>query len=119
MVDVTIPGLKLVSEANRRDHWAARHRRVRAQKNLVTLVLNGALPRNVLVVGPVEVTITRISPRRLDDDNATISAKAVRDAIAAALGVNDGSDVVRWRVEQAKGEPAVRIEIRAVTPEAA
>lgn len=111
-VSVPIPGLRLVSEANAREHWSAKARRVKQQRNLVTLALRGTVAAQMLLVAPLEVTITRIGPRRLDDDNATGSAKAVRDAIAAVLGVDDGDDRVRWRVEQARGPFGVLIAIR-------
>jgi hypothetical protein len=114
-VDVPIPGLRLVSEANQREHWAKKARRVKAQRTLVTLVLRGTVARDMMLVAPLAVTITRISPRRLDDDNATGSAKAVRDAVAAILGVDDRDDRVSWRVEQAKGPFGIRIAIRAAS----
>jgi hypothetical protein len=48
----------------------------------------------------------------MDDDNRTASAKGVRDAVAAWLGVDDGSESVRWEVrgEVARGY-AVRISV--------
>jgi hypothetical protein len=101
-----------VSEANARSHWAAKARRVKAQRNLVTLVLRGTVARDMMLVAPLVVTITRIAPRRLDDDNATSSAKAVRDAVAAVLGVDDRDERVCWRVEQARGPVGVQIAIR-------
>jgi hypothetical protein len=57
------------------------------------------------------VTITRVSPGRLDDDGATASAKHVRDAVAVWLGVDDADHRVRFVVEQAKGAAAVRIAV--------
>jgi hypothetical protein len=62
--------------------------------------------------GPWRVVITRVGPRVLDDDNRTASAKGVRDAVAAWLGVDDGSESVRWEVrgEVARGY-AVRVQI--------
>jgi hypothetical protein len=58
------------------------------------------------------VVITRVGPRVLDDDNRTASAKGVRDAVAAWLGVDDGAESVRWEVrgEVARGY-AVRISV--------
>lgn len=42
---------------------------------------------------PCTVHLTRIGPKKLDsDDNLNISFKAIRDAIAAKLGVDDGED---------------------------
>jgi hypothetical protein len=57
------------------------------------------------------VTITRVSPGRLDDDGATASAKHVRDAVATWLGVDDADHRVRFVVEQAKGPASVRIAV--------
>ena len=69
---------------------------------------------------PLKVTITRIAPGKLDDDNLTGSAKHVRDGIADALGIDDGDPRITWVVEQAKFTGAhrggyscaVRIEVR-------
>lgn len=113
-VSVPIPGLRLAS-LNVREHWATRARRVARERNLVTLVLRGTVAAQMMLVAPLVVTITRIGPRRLDDDNATGSAKAVRDAIATALGVDDRDDRVCWRVEQASGAFGVHIAIRAAS----
>lgn len=63
---------------------------------------------------PVEVVLTRIAPRELDDDNLARSFKAVRDQVAVHLGVDDRSKLVTWRYAQEKGKPreyAVRIEV--------
>ncbi len=110
-VCVPIPGMKLVSEANSRDHWRKKAARVKQQRNLVTLVLRGTIAREMLMVWPLLVTITRIAPRRLDDDNATSSAKATRDAIAAILGVDDRDPRVIWKVAQERGPVGVRIQL--------
>jgi hypothetical protein len=60
------------------------------------------------------VLITRIGPRRLDDDGATTSGKPIQDGIADALGINDRDPRVTWLpVDQAKGgvrEYGCRIE---------
>ena len=88
-----------VSEANRRDHWATKARRVKAQRN-VAWALCPVYPV------PCVVTMTRVAPRALDDDNNVSSMKAVRDSIAKRLGVDDRSPLVEWRYAQAKGRPA-------------
>ncbi len=110
-VSVPIPGLRLVSEANCRDHWRKKAARVQQQRSLVTLVLRGTIAKEMMIVAPLLVTITRISPRKLDDDNAASSAKATRDAVAAVLGVDDRDPRVVWRVDQAKGPVGVLIQI--------
>jgi hypothetical protein len=111
-VSVPIPGLKLVSEANQRDHWSVKAARVKHQRNLVTLVLRGTVAKLMMACAPLEVTITRVAPRSLDSDNLVGSAKAVRDAVAAVLGVDDRDARVSWRVEQARGRYSVLVAIK-------
>jgi hypothetical protein len=60
---------------------------------------------------PLAITIVRIGPRPMDDDNVVGSAKTVRDSIAKYLGVDDADKRIVWRYEQAKGAYAVRIQI--------
>lgn len=61
---------------------------------------------------PLLVTITRIGPRTLDDDNLASACKYVRDEIAKVVGVDDGSNQYTWRYEQIKGmKYGVNIEI--------
>ena len=100
----------LVSEANQREHWTAKHRRKRQQQEAMMWLLGV----NRLGAGPYRICITRIAPRKLDSDNATGSAKYVRDAIAHWLGVNDGDErAATWVVEQEQKRKtyAVRVEI--------
>ena len=56
---------------------------------------------------PCVVTLTRIAPRRLDDDNLPNAFKSIRDGIADALGATDDSARagIVWRYDQDKGEP--------------
>ena len=70
-----------------------------AMKNLI-------LPRP-----PVIVTITRLGPRRLDDDNLQGAAKAVRDEIAAKIGTDDGSALYTWVYRQRTGKYGVDVEV--------
>jgi len=72
--------------------------------------------------GPVAITLTRIALRVLDTDNLASGLKAVRDGVADALGVNDGSSRIEWRYAQERGKPgeyAVRVEIRPVLDDGA
>ncbi len=54
---------------------------------------------------PVRVTITRVAPRALDDDNNQGALKSVRDGIADALGVDDRTSLVEWVYRQRRGKP--------------
>lgn len=116
--------VRLVSVANLREHWAtraARNKRHRGDAYRATAYELASLrtwARTPDTARPMTITITRIAPRKLDSDNLASSAKAVRDGIADALGIDDGSELVTWRYEQTKRLPReygcqVRIEQRA------
>jgi hypothetical protein len=119
MIDFTIPNLELVNATNEHCHWRKRQARAKAQRGgarISTAVRVSVALRDAShwLHGPLLVTITRIGPRRLDDDGATASAKPIRDGIADALGIDDRDPRVTWRVEQARGgvrEYGVRVTI--------
>ena len=96
-----------VSEANRRDHWQVRRKRAKAQRQMAAALV----PRCRL---PCVVTLTRISPRLLDDDNLRQALKAVRDGVADRLGIDDRDPRVEWRYAQRKGAvKGVEVEMEA------
>ncbi len=105
----TVP-IRLPSLANTRLHWRAMASLKKKQKAAVRVVMHGlALPPP-----PLTVTITRVGPGKLDDDNLAGAAKYVRDQIAAAVGVDDGSPLYTWRYGQRTGragEYGVEVEI--------
>ena len=116
----TIP-IRTQSDANLREHWAAKAKRVQIQREAVAwcwlaLPLAGRWNvKNQLAAGLV-ITLTRIASRDLDDDNLVRSMKAVRDEIAKQLGIDDRSMLVKWQYAQERGnqpkEYAVKVEIR-------
>ena len=107
MLTLTLP-LKLMSEGNQREHWGAKARRTKLHRAMVFTALRAALwPAPPL---PLVVTLTRIAPRSLDDDNASGSCKYVRDGVADWLGGQYGKGQDRqpgltWRYAQRKGKP--------------
>ena len=112
IVDISIP-IRLVSEANVREHWAVKSKRASAQRFAARVAMRVASYPFCL---PAIVRITRVGPRSLDTDNLARSAKAVRDGIADWLGVDDGSPLVSWHYSQRKGERgeyAVQVEVWA------
>lgn len=114
MIDVTIPGLRLVSEANARGSWHGGASRAAKQRSIVALVF-----RTLRCAVPCNVRIIRIAPLPLDDDNLARAAKAVRDQLAEWLGVDDRDPRVSWSVAQTKGgvrEYAVRVIVRPWSP---
>jgi hypothetical protein len=102
--------LRTVSGMNAREHWQARARRVKGERQLVAWHL--ATVKKPAV--PLVVTLTRIAPSNgLDDDNLAGALKACRDEIAEWIGVNDRDrKTVRYEYEQERGPWGVRIEWR-------
>lgn len=107
--------IKTVSEANTREHWRVKAKRVKAQR----LSVQAVFPMFAKHLWPspskdrLVVTLTRFGRRLLDSDNLQSSFKAVRDQVAACLGRDDGpKSGIRWDYEQFIGPvPMVQIEI--------
>lgn len=100
-----------VSESNRRDHWRDKAKRARLQRRTAAMLV----PRVGL---PCVVTLTRISPRLLDDDNLRGALKHVRDGVADRLGIDDRDPRVEWRYAQRKGkQKAVEVELEVIVCE--
>lgn len=98
--------LRIESCANKREHWATRARRTKAHR-LAAL----AVPIHPL---PCIVTLTRVAPRKLDDDNLASGFKALRDGIADRFGVDDGDPRIRFKYDQVRGkakEYAARVHV--------
>ena len=120
--------LRIVSEANAHTHWRRRQKRAAEQRAMARLAIapRVAAWREMLTcpVRPLAcfepqlvVTLTRIAPRELDDDNNVGAHKHIRDGIADALGVNDRDKRITWRYGQQRGAPlqyAVRVVLEAV-----
>lgn len=121
-VEVTLP-MKLTSPLNgsqgvtRGAMFAAAKQR-KTQRDTTRWSMLGVLLAEGVKL-PVDVTITRIAPRKLDDDNLAASAKSVRDGIADALGCKDNDPRVSWAYTQERGAPkayAVRITVAQRRP---
>jgi hypothetical protein len=113
-LSVRVPQL-VPSSLNSREHWRPKAARVKRERGMVRLVLSPHDPPAV----PVVVTLTRCSVGQLDDDNAVGAMKAVRDEVAAWLGIDDRNPLVTWRVEQRKCKRAdagttIRVDAREV-----
>lgn len=93
--------LRIVSEANAREHWQPKARRAREHRAAARALLQRyARPVHG---GQITIGLVRIAPRKLDDDNLAGGFKAVRDGVADWLGIDDGSDRLRWTYGQRKG----------------
>lgn len=107
--------IRTVSEANKsnREHWGSKSRRRIAQQQEVDVMLLNAL-RGRKVQLPCVVKLTRVGPKSLDSDNLASAFKAIRDAIARRLGVDDGDKRIKFEYDQiAIGfrEYNIRVEI--------
>ena len=102
---------------NLREHWGTAARRAKRQRRDTGLAMKAALNRRTLRL-PVEVQLTRVDPRKLDQlDNLEAALKHVRDQVAAELGITDAPDDHRARwlptVQEQRGRlRLVRVSIR-------
>lgn len=107
-----IVGLVTKSETNMRGHWSKTYRRRSTQRlaahQRMKLCHRPRLPASVL--------LTRVAPRKLDDDNLRGALKAVRDGVADWLGIDDGDERVSWEYAQEKDKRpryySVKVEVR-------
>ena len=114
MISFTIP-VRTVSALNARMHWAARARQVKKERQATALWF----PKRRIVELPAVVTMVRLSPGTLDDDNLRGALKGVRDEIARQLGVDDRDARVEWKYAQGRGKAAVLVTIEGLKTEAA
>ena len=106
--------IKTVSEANLKEHWRVSHKRHSQQKNVIHFeLIVRYIPRQL----PVVVTLTRVSPRALDDDNLLYALKYIRDAVAEHFvpglppGRADNDPRITWKYAQDKQKDAgVRLD---------
>lgn len=92
--------------------WQKIHRRERAREATTTALALALMQQQLPAQGPWCVRLTRVSPLRLDDDAVPLALKTIRDTIAAALGVDDGSPSIGFLYGQEKGRPlGVRVEV--------
>lgn len=107
--------IRTVSEANSNEHWSKKHKRHKTQQAQVHFAFCTHMPK---VEFPCIVKLTRISPRKLDDDNLVSSFKWIRDEIGVKLtgnkvaGRGDDDPRIKWFYAQESGkEQKVFIEI--------
>lgn len=103
--------VKTVSEMNRRDHWRVRNARKKGQQEAAYFAFKGAA-RGRQVKVPCVVRFLRIGPQKLDDDNLVGACKGLRDEVARQLGVDDGSELIRFEYDQcAIGERSYNVKV--------
>jgi hypothetical protein len=118
-VRLVLDALRLVSESNVRGEWE--HARRKAwQRGVVRAALATTPAPRPSAARPVRVEITRQAEGVLDlEDNLPVSAKAVRDELAAWMGTGDGPrDPVRWVYAWRTGAPRVEVVVTQAREEA-
>lgn len=103
---ITVP-IRTGQGLNNRGHWRLADNRTKAEKQATGWMLT----REAKPQLPCSVILTRVAPSNgLDDDNLVGSLKAVRDAVATWLGVDDKDrQTVRYCYAQIRGPWGVRI----------
>lgn len=112
--------MRIASAANLRDSWQARARRTKTERTAGHLVGLSLRPCTIPLDAGIVLTLARIAPRALDDDNLAACFKAFRDGVADAFGVDDRDPRITWRYDQRRGkarEYAVEISVSARTRE--
>lgn len=96
-VSIFIP-IKTGRGLNNREHYMARYRREKREKECAAWSLLAKQPPPL----PVTVFLVRVTPRKqmLDDDNLVGALKAIRDLLASWLRVDDADPRVAWRYSQ-------------------
>ncbi len=90
--------VKTVSEANRREHWAKRHKRTNMQRYIAKIFTCIEMSSQYGAV--IRIKLVRYAPRELDSDNVCSALKAVRDGVADGLAINDGDKRIVWIYDQ-------------------
>jgi hypothetical protein len=122
MLELEIP-IRIISSANLVEHWSKKYKREHDQRQTIGLYLRPILDQIAL---PIKITLIRIAPRQLDDDNLAYSLKSHRDEICnlirpgLAPGRADGDRQIMVKYMQKKGNPkeyALRIIFEPLTEE--
>lgn len=105
--------MQTVSEMNSRDHWRARNQRRVAQRKEIYYEWRMNVRRRPSL--PCTVRLTRLGPQLLDTDNLAASFKFCRDVIAELIGVDDGSDQIKFVYDQMQSVMyGIVIEVQSV-----
>ncbi len=115
-LSVMIPGIVLKSQNQQlrgvsRGARMGAAARIRKQRADVTMVLRSRF--GVSPAPPLTITVTRVAPGALDaHDNLPPACKAIVDAIAAWIGLDDRDPRLTWRYAQARDGKSYAVGIR-------
>lgn len=105
--------VRLISEANRKDHWGTKLRRKQEQGKAMMAAFFG-VPKWTRFPCVVRlVRLFRKQDKPMDGDNLQRACKKVRDDVAAWLGLDDADPRIRWAYAQEPGKAVgVMIEVQ-------
>ena len=108
-------GIRTVSAANAREHWAVKAKRNKTERTAIRAYFSTCPPSLRSTDAPLVVSLCRFGKRLLDDDNLAGSFKAIRDEVAASLGRDDGPKAgIRWVYSQQTAKDYwIEIEVKA------
>lgn len=110
--------LRLMSEANQREHWAAKAKRTKLHRATCRMAVRCYVPTTLPRDFTIVCKFTRLGPRQLDGDNLQGACKAARDGVADAFGLDDGDNRWIWGYAQEKSKDyGLRIQININTGE--
>lgn len=84
--------IKTVSEMNCSEHWSKKSKRHKQQQFFVRQLFKHETNKINL---PCKITLTRLAPRMLDDDNMPTSMKYIQDEVAEQLTGKGGYYITR------------------------
>jgi hypothetical protein len=118
LISFTVP-IYTPSLTNLREHYMTRSKRAKLHRLATKAAWAKGVPDDrerfaatALAAGHgLSITLTRISPRRIDMPNCGAALKHVVDQVADELGIDDGDPKHTWIFRQESGEPGVRVEV--------
>lgn len=115
-INIHLP-ITTYSEANKPEHWREKAPRARNQRGGALLMVRPTIRihytrKELQAVSHITIKLTRTAPRTMDTDNLQRALKAIRDGIADALEIDDGSPKLTWAYSQEKAKTkGVDVEI--------
>lgn len=93
-----------VNLTNSREHWAVRHKRLKAQKLAAKALVLQWRQKFKLdeIKGFFLVWLVRTGPQKIDSDSIGTTFKGVQDGLAEGIGIDDGDGRWTWRYGQKK-----------------
>lgn len=103
IASVFVPIKTTSTNAKLRQHWRANRRSSKNERRVTALLMLAELDVSALKAQlPLRILVKRLSPGLLDGDNLQGALKAVRDEVAAVLGIDDADPRATWLYDQAK-----------------